>query len=171
MQSDYLNQARTVLLETGFILNSKSIISKSEYYIYPNRTGEIRLSDHKPSKSNSNYTKIKPRINLIIRETTKSSKIPVIIASAIGYFFIKSKSYKNNHIQIDFEKILFELFLKKGSPIQGPEILKLFTFNQTPINGKNPYKNLQMKLYNSRKRGKITNIPNKGYWFKDKELN
>jgi len=89
-----LNIAKANLLQAGFSLSYKSNTSLSEYYSFPNRTGEIRLSDHKSHRGvgKNNIMKKLPRINLTINSTTKSANIPDLVAKAIGYFFIRSSS-------------------------------------------------------------------------------
>jgi hypothetical protein len=67
--------------------------------------------------------------------------------------------------QAEFVRLGREIILKRGAPMQGPELARAFRDLGRPIGGANEQKNITTKLI--RAKDVFHNIRGRGYWLKD----
>ena len=93
---DAIDEAANLLKKAGFLHHRTSLGRESTYYKFPGRKEVLRLSIHQRNKHHSRtigLDKIAASLTINLNGTRKALRITDIenrVASAIGYFFLRS---------------------------------------------------------------------------------
>ena len=92
---DALDEAASLLKKAGFLHHQTSFSSESTYYKFPGRKEVLRLSRHTRTKNGRNIglDKVAAALTINLNGTRKALRVTDIenrVASAIGYFFLRS---------------------------------------------------------------------------------